>query len=134
VRPYNGTGGTSVRSNPTVRLVLGMSELDNYLQKAILDFFIAFGVVFGGSMLAGIGSVFILLPPATIMIKAASQLKIWALVAAVGGSIDPLRVIESNFVKGHLSPVIVQIALILCAFLGAHTGTELIRWLCKGAE
>jgi hypothetical protein len=110
-----------------------MSVFDNYLQKAILDFFIAFGVVFGGSMLAGIGSVLILLPPATIMLQAASQLKIWALVAAVGGSIDPLRVIESNFLQGHLSPVAAQIALMLCAFLGAHVGTELIRWLCRGA-
>ncbi|GGD74156.1 YtrH family sporulation protein [Paenibacillus nasutitermitis] len=103
------------------------------VSKAIIDFFIAFGVVFGGSMLAGIGSVFVLMPPAAIMLKTASQLKIWALVAAVGGSIDPIRVIESNFLEGHLSPVAQQIALIICSFLGAHMGTELIRWMCRGA-
>ncbi|MBW7459313.1 YtrH family sporulation protein, partial [Paenibacillus sepulcri] len=54
-------------------------------------------------------------------------------VAAVGGSIDPLRVIESNFMEGHLSPVAQQIAFIMCGFLGAHLGTELIRWMCRGA-
>ncbi len=110
-----------------------MNAIDSYVSRAALDFFIAFGVVFGGSMLAGIGSVFFLLPPAAVMLQTASQLKIWALVAAVGGSIDPLRVIESNIIEGHLYPVAVQVALMLCAFLGAHIGTELIRWLCRGA-
>lgn len=72
--------------------------------KAGLDFFIAFGVVLGGSMLAGIGSVFLLMPPTSMMVNTAANLKIWAIVAAVGGSIDPMRVIESNIMEGHLSP------------------------------
>ncbi|REE82679.1 sporulation protein YtrH [Paenibacillus taihuensis] len=110
-----------------------MDKMDSFLSKATIDFFIAFGVVFGGSMLAGIGSVFVLTAPADIMLDTASRLKIWALVAAVGGTIDPMRVIESNMIQGHLSPVVLQIFYILCAFLGAHMGTELIRWLCRGA-
>ncbi|MBO7745311.1 YtrH family sporulation protein [Paenibacillus sp. MWE-103] len=107
--------------------------MESFLSKSIVDFFIAFGVVFGGSMLAGMGSVFVMAAPAAIMIDTASRLKIWALVAAVGGTIDPMRVIESNMLEGHLSPVVQQVFYILCAFLGAHMGTELIRWLCKGA-
>ncbi|MBW7477032.1 YtrH family sporulation protein [Paenibacillus oenotherae] len=107
--------------------------MDSFMQKSAIDFFIAFGVVFGGSMLAGIGSVFVLTTPAVVMLETASRLKIWAVVAAVGGTIDPLRVIESNMLEGHLHPVALQIGYIACAFLGAHMGTELIRWLCKGA-
>lgn len=103
------------------------------LSKALLDFFIAFGVVVGGAMLAGIGSVLVLSPPSTMMMDTASRLKIWALVASVGGTIDPMRVIESNMLEGHLSPVAQQLLFILCAFLGAHTGTELIRLICRGA-
>ncbi|MBB3108270.1 hypothetical protein FHS18_000298 [Paenibacillus phyllosphaerae] len=103
------------------------------LAFAIIDFFTAFGLVFGGSILAGIGAVFVFMPPSTLMLKTATQLKIWAIVAAVGGSIDPIRVIESNFLDGHMSPVAQQIGYIVCAFLGAHIGTELIRWLCRGA-
>ncbi|WP_336784568.1 YtrH family sporulation protein [Paenibacillus sp. MMO-177] len=103
------------------------------LSKAGLDFFIAFGVVVGGSMLAGIGSVFLLLPPTSMMLSTAANLKIWAIVAAVGGSIDPMRVIESNIVEGHLSPAVLQIAYIAIAFLGAHMGTELVKLICKGA-
>lgn len=104
-----------------------------FLSKAGLDFFIAFGVVMGGSLLAGVGSVFILMPPATTMLETAARLKIWAIVAAIGGSIDPVRVIESNLTAGQLSPAAQQILFIFFAFLGAHVGTELIRLICKGA-
>ncbi|WP_028611895.1 YtrH family sporulation protein [Paenibacillus harenae] len=104
-----------------------------FLSKAGLDFFIAFGVVIGGSMLAGVGSVFMLLPPAATMLDTAARLKIWAIVVAVGGSIDPVRVIESNIMAGQLSPAAQQICFIIIAFLGAHLGSELVRLICKGA-
>ncbi|MFX3635054.1 MAG: YtrH family sporulation protein [Candidatus Pristimantibacillus sp.] len=107
--------------------------MNYYLAKAGLDFFIAFGVVMGGSMLAGIGSVFLILPPSSMMVSTASNLKIWAIVAAVGGSVDPMRVIESNIVDGNLSPAVLQIVYIGAAFLGAHMGTEMVKLICKGA-
>ncbi|SDT28012.1 Sporulation protein YtrH [Paenibacillaceae bacterium GAS479] len=103
------------------------------LSKALIDCFIAFGVVVGGALLAGIGSVLALSPPSSMMVDTASRLKIWALVAAVGGTIDPMRVIESNMIEGHLSPVVQQVLFILCAFVGAHAGTELIRMICRGS-
>ncbi|SFE50998.1 Sporulation protein YtrH [Paenibacillus algorifonticola] len=111
-----------------------MSEVNYFLMKAGLDFFIAFGVVLGGSMLAGIGSVFLLMPPTSMMVNTAANLKIWAIVAAVGGSIDPMRVIESNIMEGHLSPAAQQVGYIIAAFLGAHMGTELVRLICKGTS
>jgi phage-related protein len=99
--------------------------------KLYFSFFIAFGVVLGGALLAGVGSVFLWTPPKDKMIEVANSLKIWALVAAVGGTIDPIRVIESNMAEGHLSVAFQQISYILFAFLGAHMGTELIQWMCK---
>jgi hypothetical protein len=107
--------------------------LNEFLSKAGLDFFVAFGVVLGGSLIAGVGAVFMLMPPATVILDTASRLKIWAIVAAIGGSIDPVRVIESNISAGQISPAIQQICFILFAFLGAHTATELIKLACKGA-
>ncbi|WP_248930504.1 YtrH family sporulation protein [Paenibacillus hamazuiensis] len=95
-------------------------------------FFVAFGAVLGGSMLAGIGAIFMLEPPTTTMLRISDNIKIWALVAAVGGTIDPLRVIESNFLGGHLSPAFKQILLFVSAFVGASMGTSLIQWICKG--
>lgn len=102
--------------------------------KATMCFFIAFGVVVGGALLAGAGSIFVWAPPREEMIRVAASLKIWALVAALGGSIDPIRVIESNMMEGNLPLVFRQIGYILLAFLGAHMGTELILWMCRSGR
>jgi len=105
--------------------------MNQVLSKAMIDWFIALGVVLGGSMLAGIGAVLAAGHPTSMMNLTAERLKIWAIVAAVGGTIDPIRVIEHNMIEGHLSPVAQQICYIVSAFLGAHVGTELVRWICR---
>lgn len=102
--------------------------------KATMCFFIAFGVVVGGALLAGAGSIFLWMPPRVEMLRVAASLKIWALVAAVGGSIDPIRVIETNVIDGNLALAFRQIGYILLAFLGAHMGTELIQWMCRSGR
>lgn len=104
----------------------------NVLINLILNFFVAFGVVFGASLMGGIGAVLTLEPPTHHMSTIAEKIKIWALVAALGGTIDPIRVIESNLLKSHLSPVIEQILYILSAFLGAHIGAMLVNWISEG--
>jgi len=98
---------------------------------AVLDFFIAFGVVMGGAMLAGMAALFLWRPPAETVLEIAGRIKIWAVVVAVGGSIDPIRVIEANVLEGYLSPAVQQIGYIVCAFLGAHLATELVQWMCR---
>jgi hypothetical protein len=105
--------------------------MSRVLTDAIIDFCIAFGVVLGGSLLGGIGAVLTLQPPTSYMLMLADKIKIWALVVAVGGTIDPLRVIESNLTEGYVTPAMKQIFLIVCSFLGAQTGTELIHWICR---
>lgn len=103
-----------------------------FISKALQHVFVAFGVVLGGAMLGGIWAILTLQPPSLTMRDIAERLKVWALVVAVGGTIDPIRVIESNFLEGHMSPAIKQILFILSAFIGAHLGTELIKWISKG--
>lgn len=105
--------------------------MNMFLSKAILDFFIAFGIVLGGAMLGGIGAVLTMQPPTDTMQDIAGRIKIWALAAAVGGTIDPMRVIESNMLGGNLSPAIKQILYLVFAFLGAHMGSELVKWVCS---
>ncbi|MFS0837356.1 YtrH family sporulation protein [Paenibacillus sp. 1P03SA] len=103
-----------------------------FVTSAILNFFVAFGVVMGGSMLAGIGSVLSLQPPTYKMLLIAENIKIWAMVAAIGGTIDPIRMIQDNFQDGQFSPAFKQILLIISAYIGAHMGTSLIQLICKG--
>lgn len=108
--------------------------MEMFLTKAALYLFVAFGVVIGGTMLSGIAAVLTLQPPTNTMVDIADKIKIWAVVAAIGGTIDPLRAIETNFLEGHLSPAIKQILYILSGFLGAHLGSELIHWIAGKGE
>jgi hypothetical protein len=104
------------------------------ITKMIMDFCVAFGVVIGASLLSGIGAVLTFQPPGHYMKWYAGQIKIWALVAAIGGTIDPIRVIESNLLESQLSPVIQQLLRIFSAFVGAHCGTILVQWITGGGK
>ncbi|MCL6458125.1 MAG: YtrH family sporulation protein [Gorillibacterium sp.] len=106
--------------------------MNAFLVKWILDFFIAFGFVLGGSLLAGIGSVLMLQPPASTMESVASNIKIWAMIAAAGGTIDPIHIIEAYFQEGYLSPAIKHILCFASAFVGAQLGYSLVHWICGG--
>ncbi|MCF6094627.1 YtrH family sporulation protein [Microaerobacter geothermalis] len=97
-----------------------------------LDFFVAFGVVLGGSILGGISAFLTHQPPMDTMADLAEKLKIWALVAAIGGTFDPIYELEKGFMSGEMSPVIKQVLYILSAFYGAHVGTQVIKWIVKG--
>ncbi|SDN21440.1 Sporulation protein YtrH [Paenibacillus sp. yr247] len=105
-----------------------------FLADIIMHFAISFGVVFGGSMLSGIAAVLTLQSPTEKMLTISENIKIWAMVAAVGGTIDPIRYIESHVAVGHLNPAIKQIVLIVVAFTGAQMGTSLIQMICRGGH
>lgn len=98
----------------------------------VLDFLIALGVVLGGVLLGGIGAFFFDDYPMYKMIRLAEQLKIWAMVAAIGGTIDTIRHFEVSILGGNINLAIQQLMIIISAFLGAHMGTVLIRWLIQG--
>lgn len=102
-----------------------------FITKLILHYCIAFGVVLGASMLGGISAVLTLQPPTMTMRSISENIKIWAVVAAIGGTIDPIRAIESNILIGHINPAIKQVLLIVSAFLGAYSGTKLVQWICS---
>jgi glycerol uptake facilitator-like aquaporin len=100
----------------------------------VMYFGVSFGVVIGGSMLSGIAAVLTLQSPSEKMLYISENIKIWAMVAAVGGTIDPIRYIEINVSEGHLNPAIKQILYIVVAFVGAQMGTSLIQMICKGGN
>ncbi len=110
-----------------------MTPMTQFLTKLAIDFSVAFGIVLGGSMLGGIAAVIILQPPGDYMVKIAGNIKIWAMVAAIGGTIDPIRVIEFNFAEGYISPAIKQILYFISAFIGAQMAFNLIEWIGKGS-
>lgn len=110
----------------------GGKGMGDFISTTILNFFIALGVVLGGTLLGGIGAFFGNEPPMYGMLKLSEQLKIWALVAALGGTFDTIKSFEVHILGGHLHQVFQQLIFILSAFFGAHVGTLLIRWLIQG--
>ncbi len=103
-----------------------------FIKQLIYHFLQAFGVVLGAAMLGGIAAILTLESPKLHMESIADKIKIWAVVAAIGGTIDPFRLIETNFSDSQYMLAIKQILLIISAFIGASMGTRLIQWVCSG--
>jgi hypothetical protein len=109
----------------------------SFASNLIMDFFVSMGMVVGGALLGGLAAVLThSLSPLQIMVKLADQLKIWALVSTLGGTMDTLRVIESGVLNARLHPVGRQFALLVSAFLGSQVGFQIIVWLAgmSGSE
>jgi hypothetical protein len=100
----------------------------------VTTFFIALGVILGGSILGSVaGFLSAGQPPFYSIVELAERLKIWALVSALGGSFTAFRVIEIGFLSGQPAEIIKQLALIVCAFGGSHLGYILLK-ACFGGN
>jgi hypothetical protein len=106
-------------------------DLKEFSTRAIMHFFIAFGVLIGGTMIGGIGAFLVNKPPLSIMIELAARLKVWAVVSAMGGSMDALENLERGFLGGTPTEVVKQLLLIVAAMTGAHTAGVILHWLTQ---
>jgi len=96
------------------------------------SFFIALGVLLGGSLIGGIAAFFTNQPPITVVLRLSESLRIWAIVAAIGGTFDAVYSFERGILQAETRDIIKQILWILSALTGAHTGSIIIRWLTQG--
>ncbi len=96
--------------------------MPHYLQTVILTFFVALGVSLGGSLAGALGALLARRPPLSTMVGLAGELKLWALVAALGGTFSLIRGFEAGLFGKHLTDVLKQLLLLLCAFGGSHLG------------
>ncbi len=101
----------------------------SYWVNLVLDFFVAFGMVLGGALFGGMAAIWTGQQPMATMDRLAGQLKIWALVATVGGAVDTLRKFESGVLTRQITPIGKQFMLLCAAFIGAHLGYLVVRWL-----
>ncbi|WP_153123950.1 YtrH family sporulation protein [Peribacillus tepidiphilus] len=95
------------------------------------SFFISFGVLIGGSLIGGMASFFTNQPPMTTIFRLSDSLRIWAVVAAIGGTFDTVYNFERGIFHGETRDIIKQILLILSALGGAQTGSLIITWLTQ---
>jgi hypothetical protein len=106
-----------------------MNEL--FIEKLIISFFVALGVMIGGALIGGIGAFFVNQPPLDKIAILADRLKIWALVAAIGGTFDTFTNLERGIFYGTHLVLIKQILFVLAAMGGAQTGALILQWITQ---
>ncbi|MCL6627560.1 MAG: YtrH family sporulation protein [Alicyclobacillus shizuokensis] len=100
-----------------------------FWSTATIDFFIALGVVIGGTLLGGIGAFIFNDYPVLKMLRLSEQLKIWAMVSTLGGTMDTLRAIETGVLNANLHVLGKQFTYLSAAFFGCQVGYWLIQTL-----
>lgn len=100
--------------------------------KLISIFFVSFGIVLGGSLLAGLGAILVKQSPILMMKSVALDIKFWAVLSAIGGTIDTLKGFEEGFIGGHFSVVVRQILYIVSAFAGATIASYILIYIIEG--
>ncbi|SDJ65683.1 YtrH family sporulation protein [Salimicrobium halophilum] len=92
-------------------------------------YFVAFGVIVGGSVIGSIGSFFTGEAPLTDMFRLARGLRIWAIVAAIGGTFDAISNFERGIFEGSTFDVFKQFIIIVSAMGGVQTALLFMEWL-----
>lgn len=105
--------------------------MEKFIVTLIIAFFVAIGVVVGGSLIGSIGAFLTNEPPLKTMAQLANSLKIWALVAAIGGTFDMITSLERGLFYGTPTEVVKQILLVMSAMSGAYTGSQIIHWFTQ---
>lgn len=102
---------------------------ERFFAAFIHCFFIAFGVVIGGTIIGSIGSFLTGDAPMSAMNRIAQSLKIWAIVAAIGGTFDAIENFRLGFLEGSTMDLFKQFMFIIAAMIGVKTAILLITWI-----
>lgn len=97
----------------------------------INSYFIALGVMLGGTLIGGLAAFVTGEPLLTEISKIANGLRIWAIIAAIGGTFDTVYSFERGFLQGETKDLLKQFMLILSAMGGAQTAALIILWLTQ---
>ncbi|WP_210365015.1 YtrH family sporulation protein [Bacillus sp. REN3] len=95
------------------------------------SYFIALGVLLGGSLVGAIASFLTGQPLLTEISRLSNSIRIWAIIAAIGGTFDTVYSFERGLLNGETKDIFKQFLLILTAMGGAQTGALLISWLTQ---
>lgn len=95
------------------------------------SYFLAFGVLLGGALIGGLGAFITGKPLMTEIFRISSSIRIWAIVAAIGGTFDAVYSFERGLFQGDTKDIFKTFLLILSALGGAQTGALIITWLTQ---
>lgn len=104
---------------------------ERFFVTFIQCYFIALGVIIGGTLIGSIGSFATGDGPFSAMNRIARSLRIWAVVAAIGGTFDAISRFEKGVLGGSTMDLFKQALFILSAMGGVKTAILLIEWLIQ---
>lgn len=108
--------------------------MSNFTGNLIYNFLIAFGVVVGASLCAGLGALLNNHPPIKTMLNISSSIKIWAVAVALGGTVASFEALDKWLLKGEIRLVVKQVLYIIMALLGANVGYGFIKIIQRCGE
>lgn len=100
--------------------------MDTFINKTVLVFFTALGIILGAALVGALAAILVREPPVDTMMKLAREIKIWAIVAAIGGTFSTFEVLESGLFQGEVRAVIKQLIYITSALAGTQSGYYLL--------
>jgi Sporulation protein YtrH len=103
---------------------------ERFFAQFIHCFFIAFGVILGGTLIGGIGAFATGDAPFYEMGRIARKLGIWGIVAAIGGTFDAIENFQ-RALDGSSIDLVKQGLIILSAMGGAKAAMIIISWLIQ---
>ena len=106
----------------------------DFYSSMIHNFFIAFGVVVGASLFAGLGAIVTGHPPLRTMTNMASSMRIWGMSVALGGTFTSFTIINKGLFEGEIRSIVKQILYIFIALLGSNAGTSFIGLIERCSE
>ncbi|WLR50200.1 YtrH family sporulation protein [Bacillus tianshenii] len=104
---------------------------ERFMASFLNCYFIGFGVLFGGVLVGGLGAFITGEPPLTMIFRLEKSLKIWAIVAAIGGTFDAISNFQRGIFYGEPLSAFKQILLIVAAMGGTQTASLFIQWLTQ---
>ncbi|MBB6452095.1 hypothetical protein HNQ94_000516 [Salirhabdus euzebyi] len=104
---------------------------EKFIPSLIQCYFIAFGVLAGGSFIGSIGAFIVGEPPLTVITRLAKSLRMWAIVAAIGGTFDAFANLERGIFDGETINFVKQFAFIISAMAGVQTALLMIEWFVQ---
>ncbi|WP_027363745.1 YtrH family sporulation protein [Desulfotruncus alcoholivorax] len=103
--------------------------MDVFPNKMVLIFFTALGIIIGAALIGSFAAILCREPPVGTMLKLAREIKVWAIVAAIGGTFSTIEILESGLFQGEVRAVVKQLIYIISALAGTQTGYYILMML-----
>ena len=108
--------------------------MESFPNRLLFIFCTALGIVLGGALIGSLSTIVTGQQPYFTMRKLAEDMKLWAVVAAIGGSFSSFEALGSGLFSGDYRTLAKHFFYVVSSFAGAEIGIYLIYSLTGGGK